>query len=64
MTNATYTSIPARLADMIPRGIERRGLRRSPDSPTPAVIPVNAGKQMAKTSMKESAPSIPLKTPA
>ena len=48
--------MPARVADMMPRGMERRGLARSPERPTPAVIPVKAGKQMAKTSMNGSAP--------
>ena len=36
----------------VPMGIERLGLRRSPDRPTPAVIPVKAGKIMAKTVKK------------
>lgn len=39
---------------MVPRGIERDGFFRSPDSPTPAVIPVNAGKQIANTTKKPS----------
>ncbi len=33
---------------IVPRGIERPGSRRSPLSPTPAVKPVKAGKQIAK----------------
>ena len=46
--------MPANVADMMPSGMERRGCARSPERPTPAVIPVNAGKTMAKTSMKGS----------
>ena len=34
--------------------LDRRGFRRSPESPTPAVMPVNAGKIMAKTRKKLS----------
>ena len=34
---------------MVPRGIDLPGFFRSPDSPTPAVIPVNAGKMIANT---------------
>ena len=47
--------MPTRVADRTPRGIDRPGLRRSPDNPTPAVIPVNAGKQIAKTKMNGAA---------
>ncbi len=51
----TYMSAPAKVADSTPSGIERRGFSRSPDRPTPAVMPVNAGKTMANTRMKGSA---------
>ena len=47
-------SMPRTVAVMVPSGIDRLGLRRSPDSPTPAVMPVNAGKQIAKTTKNES----------
>ena len=41
--------------------MERRGLAKSPESPTPAVIPVKAGNTMAKTKKNESGFSKPLK---
>ncbi len=44
---------PVVVARIVPAGIALAGLRRSPDSPTPAVMPVKAGKQIAKT-MKKS----------
>ena len=46
--------MPTSVADSVPKGIDFRGSRRSPDRPTPAVIPVNAGKQIAKTRKNES----------
>ena len=51
---STYINIPAAVADMIPSGIDFRGLARSPDRPTPAVMPVNAGNTMANTTMNGS----------
>jgi hypothetical protein len=47
--------IPRTVAANVPMGIERLGLLRSPESPTPAVIPVKAGKQIAKTRKNGSA---------
>ena len=41
--------MPVRVPPMVPMGIDLPGFFRSPDSPTPAVIPVKAGKTMAKT---------------
>ena len=40
------------VAASVPNGIDFFGSRKSPDKPTPAVIPVNAGKMMAKTKKK------------
>ena len=51
----TYTSMPMTVAVRVPSGIERRGFARSPDRPTPAVMPVKAGKTMAKTRKNGSA---------
>ena len=45
--------MPVSVASIVPRGMALAGFLRSPDSPTPAVIPVKAGKQMANT-MKKS----------
>ena len=45
-------------AERVPNGIDLRGFFKSPDNPTPAVIPVKAGKIMAKTTKKVSALSI------
>ncbi len=42
------------MADRVPKGIDLRGFFKSPESPTPAVIPVNAGKIIAKTLKKLS----------
>ena len=47
-----YTVAPDTVARVVPRGIALEGFRRSPDSPTPAVIPVKAGKMIAKTRKK------------
>ena len=58
-----YTIIPTAVADKIPSGIDFFGSARSPESPTPAVIPVNAGNTIAKTSMKESGPARSEKRP-
>ena len=44
-----YIIIPLTVARIVPIGIDLAGFLRSPDSPTPAVIPVNAGKIIAKT---------------
>ena len=43
---------PASVPANVPKGIERPGSFKSPDRPTPAVIPVNAGNMMAKTVKK------------
>ena len=40
------------VAVMVPKGIDRLGFLRSPERPTPAVIPVNAGKTIANTIKK------------
>ena len=40
----------------MPSGILLCGFFRSPDSPRPAIMPVNAGKQVAKTVPKLSPP--------
>jgi hypothetical protein len=48
----TYIIIPVIVAKVVPIGIEREGFLSSPDNPTPAVIPVKAGKTMAKTMKK------------
>ena len=50
--------MPLTVAHRMPRGMDLRGLARSPDRPTPAVMPVKAGKTMANTSMKGSASGI------
>ena len=42
------------MAARVPRGIERPGSLRSPERPTPAAMPVKAGKTMAKTMTKGS----------
>ena len=49
-----YTIIPKKVADNVPSGIDFRGFLKSPDKPTPAVIPVKAGNIMAKTIKKSS----------
>jgi len=41
--------MPAIVAEIDPRGIDLPGFLRSPDNPTPAVIPVKAGNTIAKT---------------
>ena len=41
--------IPLMVAASVPMGMDLLGLARSPDRPTPAVIPVNAGNIIAKT---------------
>ena len=51
---ARYTIPPMMVADMVPSGMLLLGFLRSPERPTPAVIPVNAGKQMANTTKNES----------
>ena len=40
------------VASVVPKGMAREGFFKSPERPTPAVIPVNAGKIMAKTIKK------------
>ncbi len=40
--------MPIKVAIRVPRGMDFRGRFKSPDSPTPAVIPVNAGNTIAK----------------
>ena len=37
--------MPTNVADKVPKGIDFPGLRKSPERPTPAVTPVNAGIQ-------------------
>ncbi|MEM6789927.1 MAG: hypothetical protein AAF715_20575 [Myxococcota bacterium] len=54
---ARYTRKPTPIAQSVPRGIERRASLRSPLMPTPAMIPVTAGKNTAKTRAKGS-PSV------
>ena len=44
-----YTTIPVNVAVSVPIGIDFLGFLKSPERPTPAVIPVNAGKITAKT---------------
>ncbi|CAI8269911.1 MAG: Uncharacterised protein [Bacteroidetes bacterium MED-G17] len=46
--------IPITVAIIVPKGIDLFGSFKSPDKPTPAVMPVNAGKIMAKTLKKLS----------
>ncbi len=46
--------IPASVAVVVPIGIDFPGSFKSPDKPTPAVIPVKAGKIIAKTIKKLS----------
>ncbi len=48
---------PIAVAVSVPSGMLLRGFFRSPDSPTPAVMPVNAGKQIANTTKNGSAPA-------
>ncbi len=55
--NARYTTMPDSVAASVPRGIDTRGWARSPDSPTPWVIPVNAGNTIAKVRKNGSWPS-------
>ena len=57
-TTKTYMIIPTMVAESVPKGIDLRGFFKSPDKPTPAVIPVKAGKIMANTIKKLSALSI------
>ena len=42
-------NIPAMVAATVPIGIDFLGSFKSPESPTPAAIPVKAGKIIAKT---------------
>lgn len=42
-------TIPARVADNVPKGMDLRGFFKSPERPTPAVMPANAGKIIANT---------------
>jgi hypothetical protein len=44
--------IPETVARVVPNGIDLAGFFKSPDKPTPAVIPVKAGNTMAKTMKK------------
>ncbi len=44
--------IPITVAEIVPMGMDREGFFRSPDKPTPAVMPVNAGKIIANTTKK------------
>ncbi len=41
--------IPEIVAKVVPSGMDFDGFFKSPDNPTPAVIPVKAGKIMANT---------------
>ncbi len=43
---------PMMTAHKVPRGMARRGSARSPERLSPAIIPVTAGKKMAKTVQK------------
>ena len=45
-------TMPVRVAAIVPSGMLRCGFFRSPESPRPAIIPVKAGKMMAKTTAK------------
>ena len=47
-------TMPDRVAARVPIGIDFFGSFKSPDKPTPAVIPVKAGKTIAKTLKKSS----------
>ncbi len=62
ITIKIYITIPVIVAEMTPRGMDLLGLARSPDKPTPAVIPVNAGKQIANTRIKGSCTCSPFRT--
>ena len=42
------------VADVVPNGMDLDGFFKSPDKPTPAVIPVKAGNIIAKTIKKLS----------
>jgi len=46
--------MPKKVASIVPIGNDFPGFLKSPLNPTPAVIPVKAGKQMAKTVKKDS----------
>ena len=45
-------TIPISVAANVPKGIDTFGFFKSPDNPTPAVIPVNAGNTIAKMKKK------------
>ena len=45
----TYITNPTNVPPIVPIGIDLDGFRRSPLKPTPAVIPVKAGKTIAKS---------------
>ncbi len=49
------------MALRVPRGIALRGFSRSPDKFAPAIIPVTAGKKMAKTCQKLASSNSPTK---
>ncbi len=46
-------AIPAVMASSVPRGMARLGFFNSPDMFAPAIIPVAAGKNTAKTVQKD-----------
>ena len=48
------------VAMVVPIGMDRDGFFRSPESPTPAVIPVKAGNIMAKAIKKLPGLRIPI----
>ena len=50
--------MPVSVAPIVPRGMLFSGFLRSPDRPSPAIIPVNAGKHVANTVPKLSPPWI------
>ena len=52
--------MPVRVPARVPKGMDLPGSRKSPDRPTPAVMPVNAGKIMANMMKKPSGTSGPL----
>ena len=47
-----YITNPTNVPPIVPIGMDLDGFRRSPLKPTPAVIPVKAGKTIAKTAKK------------
>ena len=54
IATAKYTHIPTAVAKIVPFGIDFFGSFKSPDNPSPAAKPVNAGKIIANTTQKFS----------